>query len=103
VWSTRVQQVNKRVQEGTSLAVSLGQDRMFPKMSLEMIEVGENSGSLVEMLTEVADFHEDEMDLYLNRLTTWVEPILLLMMGLIVAVIVVSMYLPIFQLAGTIK
>lgn len=103
VWSMRVQQVNRRVQEGTSLAVSLGQDKLFPKMSLEMIEVGENSGSLVEMLAEVADFHEDEMDLYLNRLTTWVEPVLLLTMGLIVAVIVVSMYLPIFQLAGTIK
>jgi type IV pilus assembly protein PilC len=77
--------------------------KMFPKMSLEMISVGESSGSLVEMLSEVADFHEDELDLYLGRLTTWVEPVMLIAIGLIVAAIVITMYLPIFNLAGTIK
>jgi type IV pilus assembly protein PilC len=95
--------VSGRVQEGVSLAQSLAQSATFPKMSLEMIDVGENSGSLVEMLGEVADFHEDELDLYLGRVTTWVEPVMLLVMGIIVAVIVISMYLPIFHLAGTVK
>ncbi|MCI0528175.1 MAG: type II secretion system F family protein [Nitrospira sp.] len=103
VWSKKVQEVSGRVQEGVSLAQSLAQSEAFPKMSLEMIDVGENSGSLVEMLGEVADFHEDELDLYLGRVTTWVEPVMLLVMGIIVAMIVISMYLPIFHLAGTVK
>jgi type IV pilus assembly protein PilC len=103
VWSRKVLEVSGRVQEGVSLAHSLERSGMLPNMSLEMIDVGENSGSLVEMLGEVADFHEDELDLYLGRLTTWVEPIMLLLMGIIVAVIVISMYLPIFHLAGTIR
>jgi type IV pilus assembly protein PilC len=102
-WSSKVQEVSGRVQEGVSLAHSLTQSGTFPKMSLEMIDVGENSGSLVEMLGEVADFHEDELDLYLGRVTTWVEPVMLLVMGVIVAIIVISMYLPIFYLAGTIQ
>jgi len=103
VWSKKVFEVSERVQEGVSLSHSLERSQTFPKMSLEMIDVGENSGSLVEMLGEVADFHEDELDLYLGRATTWVEPIMLLFMGIVVGAIVISMYLPIFQLAGTIK
>ncbi len=103
VWSHKVREVSGRVQEGVSLAQSLTQSEAFPKMSLEMIDVGENSGSLVEMLGEVSDFHEDELDLYLGRVTTWVEPVMLLVMGIIVAMIVISMYLPIFHLAGTVK
>ncbi len=103
VWSHKVREVSGRVQEGVSLAHSLAQSEAFPKMSLEMIDVGENSGSLVEMLGEVSDFHEDELDLYLGRVTTWVEPVMLLVMGIIVAMIVISMYLPIFHLAGTVK
>lgn len=99
-WSQALAVVGGRVQEGMSLAHSLDQTGMMPKMSTEMIEVGENSGSLVEMLGEVADFHEDELDLYLGRLTTWAEPIMLLVMGVVIALIVVSMYLPIFHLAG---
>jgi type IV pilus assembly protein PilC len=103
VWSRKVLEVSERVQEGVSLSQSLERSQTFPKMSLEMIDVGENSGSLVEMLSEVADFHEDELDLYLVRVTTWIEPIMLLIMGIVVGVIVISMYLPIFHLAGTIR
>jgi type IV pilus assembly protein PilC len=72
-------------------------------MTLEMIEVGEATGALEEMLNQVAEFHEDELDRSLTRITTWVEPVLLLVMGGLVAVVVVTMYLPIFNLAGTIK
>ncbi len=103
IWVAKVLQTRERVQEGVSLAASLEQAQTFPKMSLEMIDVGENSGALVEMLGEVAEFHEDELDLYLGRLSTWVEPIMLLFIGVIVALIVISMYLPIFHLAGAIR
>jgi len=69
---------------------------------LEMIEVGETTGSLETMLQEIAEFHESELDLQLNQLTTWIEPVLLLIMGFLVGGIVIVMYLPVFQLADTV-
>ncbi|OLB02312.1 MAG: hypothetical protein AUH21_05935 [Nitrospirae bacterium 13_2_20CM_62_7] len=71
-------------------------------MTLEMIEVGETTGALEGMLQDVAEFHEGELDLRLSQLTTWIEPLLLLIMGLIVGGIVIVMYLPVFQIAGTV-
>lgn len=55
-------------------------------MTVEMIEVGETTGSLETMLLEVAEFHEGELDLQLSRLTTWIEPLLLVLMGILVGV-----------------
>ena len=71
-------------------------------MMLEMIEVGETTGSLEAMLRDVAEFQEGELDLRLNQLTTWMEPVLLLVMGILVGGLVIVMYLPIFQMAGTV-
>jgi type IV pilus assembly protein PilC len=92
-----------RVKSGIGLAAAFSVDGFMPRMTLEMIEVGETTGALEEMLNQVADFHEDELDRSLTRITTWVEPALLLTMGLLVATVVITMYLPIFNLAGTIK
>jgi len=72
-------------------------------MSVEMIEIGEAAGALPEMLNEISEFHEGELDRLLNRLMTWIEPTILILMGGLVAIIVVAMYLPIFYLAGTIQ
>jgi type IV pilus assembly protein PilC len=91
-----------RVREGVSLAASLKQEGFLPQMTLEMIEVGETTGSLETMLNDVAEFHEGELELQLNQLTTWIEPLLLLIMGFIVGGIVIIMYLPVFQIAGTV-
>jgi type IV pilus assembly protein PilC len=91
-----------QVREGVVLAVALERSKVLPRMALEMIAVGEETGSIETMLRDVAEFHESELDQRLSQLTTWVEPILLLVMGGIVAVIVIIMYLPIFQAAGTI-
>ena len=90
------------VREGMSLSHSLKQEAFLPRMTIEMIEVGETTGALETMLLEVAEFHEGELDLQLSRLTTWIEPMLLLIMGVMVGGIVIIMYLPIFQLAGTV-
>ncbi|NKB82243.1 MAG: type II secretion system F family protein [Nitrospirales bacterium] len=90
------------VRDGTSLAASLNTERFLPRMTIEMIEVGETTGSLETMLHEIAEFHEGELNLQLDQLTTWIEPILLLIMGVIIGGIVIIMYLPIFQLAGTV-
>jgi len=92
----------ERVREGAGLAVSLKQEGFLPQMTLEMIEVGETTGSLVAMLQDVAEFHESELDLQLSQLTTWIEPVLLLVMGIIVGGIVIVMYLPVFEIAGTV-
>jgi type IV pilus assembly protein PilC len=91
-----------RVREGVSLAAALKQEQVLPHLTLEMIEVGETTGSLEAMLQDVAEFHEGELDLRLNQLTTWIEPVLLLMMGIMVGGIVIVMYLPVFQIAGTV-
>lgn len=100
VFSQGLVRATSRVREGMGLAASLREERFLPHMTVEMIEVGESTGALESMLKEVADFHESEIDVYLNQLN-WLEPILLLFMGILVGGIVVIMYLPIFNIAGT--
>ena len=90
------------VREGMSLSQSLKQEGFLPRMTIEMIEVGETTGALESMLLEVSEFHEGELDVQLSRLTTWIEPVLLIGMGAFVGGIVIIMYLPIFQLAGAV-
>jgi len=102
VLSQAIDRATDRVREGVGLAASLKQEGLFPQMTLEMIEVGETTGSLEAMLNDVAEFHEGEMDLRLSQITTWIEPALLLVMGILVGGIVIVMYLPIFQIAGTV-
>jgi len=102
VMSRALTNVSSRVRDGMGLAASLKEEHILPRMTLEMIEVGESTGSLETMLQEVAEFHEGELDLQLTQLTTWMEPALLLIMGFIVGGLVIVMYLPIFQLAGTV-
>ena len=102
VLSQAIERAVDRVREGAGLAASLKQEGLFPDMTIEMIEVGETTGSLETMLNDVAEFHEGELDLRLSQITTWIEPALLLVMGVIVGGIVIVMYLPIFQIAGTV-
>jgi len=100
--SGAIERTTARVRDGVGLAAALKQERLFPQMMLEMIEVGETTGSLEAMLRDVAEFQEGELDLRLNQLTTWIEPVLLLVMGIIVGGLVIVMYLPVFQMAGTV-
>ncbi|MHB8483553.1 MAG: type II secretion system F family protein [Nitrospiria bacterium] len=99
----RVRLSIQKVQEGLGIAAAFAAADLMPKIALEMVEVGETTGSLEEMLNQVADFQEELLDQKLARITTWVEPVLLLGMGVLVAIILVAMYLPIFNLAGAIK
>lgn len=102
VLTQAIARATERVREGVGLAASLKQEGFLPQMTLEMIEVGETTGSLETMLHDVAEFHEGELDLRLSQLTTWIEPALLLIMGFVVGGIVIVMYLPVFQIAGTV-
>ena len=96
-------QAIQRVEEGTSLSDSLERTGFFPGLALRMISVGETSGSLTDMLGDVAEYYETEVETRLTRLTTMIEPILMMTMGLLIAFIIVAMYVPIFQLAGTVN
>ena len=101
LFANRVAMVADDVTTGTGLARSMERSHLLPKLSIEMIEVGETAGALPQMLAHVADFHEAELDRQLQRLI-WIEPAILIIMGAMVAFIVIAIYLPIFQLAGTI-
>jgi type IV pilus assembly protein PilC len=90
------------LREGITLAAALDRPKVFPKLAVEMLSVGEETGSLELMLHDVAEFYEADLDLRLTQLTTWIEPVLLLVMGILVGAIVVIMYLPVFQMAGNV-
>jgi type IV pilus assembly protein PilC len=90
------------IRGGTTLAAALDRPKVFSKLAIEMLSVGEETGSLEVMLHDVAEFYEADLDLRLTQLTTWIEPVLLLIMGVLVGGIVIIMYLPVFQMAGTV-
>ncbi len=92
-----------RVQEGARISEALDQTGNFPSIALRMIGVGETSGSLVDMLNDVSEYYENEVEQRLDRLTTMVEPLMMMTMGLLIGAIVVAMYIPIFQMAGTVQ
>src|SRR2546428_13695734 len=100
-----VDQATQMVREGESLHGALASKGIVPELALDMIEVGESSGALSPMLNSVAEFYEEEVNLRLSALVALIEPILLIFMGLLVAFILISLYLPIFSfsLAGTAK
>ncbi len=99
----KVRSVSKMVEEGADLAGAMEKTGLMPPMALKMIVVGESSGALDSMFENVADLFEEEVDRRLGFITTSIEPILMLAMGLIIAFIVVAMYLPIFRLAGAVR
>ncbi len=92
--------VRDRVREGQSLAGSLLQAGVFPALSIEMVRVGETTGALPEMLTSVAEFFDDEVQTKTTALLNLLEPAIMICMGIFVAFVLISLYLPIFNLAG---
>jgi type IV pilus assembly protein PilC len=91
------------IREGSTLASALERPHILPKLAIEMLSVGEETGSLEPMLRDVAEFYDGDLDVRLTQLTTWIEPVLLLIMGIVVGGIVIIMYLPIFQMAETVQ
>jgi type IV pilus assembly protein PilC len=103
VMARRLSDVRTLVTEGVSLAVAFEQTRLAPDMTVRMIEVGESSGDLPGMLEDVADFYDQEVENRLTAITILIEPVLMLAMGLVMAVIVVALYLPIFEMGSRLK
>ena len=92
-----VARATQSVREGESLHGALAATNVMPELSLDMIEVGESSGALAPMLTSVAEFYEEEVNLRLGAMVSLIEPAILVFMGLLVAFILISLYLPIFS------
>jgi len=102
VFARALNSVITHVREGTSFSAALKKEKFLPSLTLEMIEVGETTGALEAMLFEVAEFHEGELDFQLSRMMTWIEPIFIILIGVILGGVVIALYLPIFQMAGAV-
>lgn len=92
--------VAKQVREGGSLANALAERDLFPHVAVEMIEVGEQTGALADMLNSVADFYDEENETSLNRFSNLVQPLLLIVMGIVIAFLLMSLYMPLFKLSA---
>jgi type IV pilus assembly protein PilC len=93
-----VRDAGMKVREGTPLHTALEATHVIPDLALEMIEVGEASGALAPMLSSVAEFYEQEVDLKLGAILAWIEPAILVVMACVVAFILIALYLPMFSL-----
>jgi len=98
----KLTEVIKMIEQGESFAKSLSHTTIFPRLAVKMIAAGESSGSLESVLNNIADFYDSGVETKLTVLTSAIEPALMVIMGLLIGLIVLAMYLPIFQLAGTI-
>ena len=98
-----IQDVKTGIAEGRSMADPLLESGVFPSMVCSMIAVGESTGALDIMMEKIADFYDDEVDQAVSNLTDAIEPVMLVFLGVIVGGLVISMYLPIFSMAGAIS
>ena len=87
-----------KVQEGIPIAEPLTEDPLFPPMVSQMVKIGEETGELEKMLSKIADFYEDEVDSAIQSLTSIIEPIMMIGVGMMVGVIIIAMYLPMFKM-----
>ena len=92
--------VRSAISEGRNIAAPLAESKVFPDMVCQMISVGEATGALDVMLNKVADFYEDEVDQAVEGLTSMLEPMIMVFLGVIIGGLVISMYLPIFSMAN---
>ena len=95
--------VRAKVHEGVPIAQPLADDPVFPPMVSQMIRIGEESGELETMLAKIADFYEDEVNASIATLTSIIEPVMMIGVGLMVGIIIISMYLPMFKMLTLIK
>lgn len=90
------------ISEGKTISDPLGKEKVFPPMVVQMIAVGETTGALDAMLSKIADFYDDEVDSAVGALTSLLEPMLMVFLGITIGTIVIAMYLPIFKLASVV-
>jgi type IV pilus assembly protein PilC len=92
-----------QIAEGKDMATPLMQTALMPPMVVQMIGVGEQTGALDAMLSKIADFYEEEVDVAVASMTSLIEPIMMVFLGAVIGGMVIAMYLPIFEMAGNMK
>lgn len=102
-YETALANTGHDVQQGKSLSGALSQSPLFPGMMVDMIMIGEESGRLPDMMSRVAKYYQDRVDVFVSRLGTLVEPVILIFVGAFVGFLVVAIFLPIFSLSTVIK
>ena len=95
-----LRQVAVRVREGRGFAATLLERQVLPDVAIKMVEVGESTGALQEMLTSLADFYDEDVETEVGRFVTLIEPMMLVFMGVIIAGVVLALYMPLFQLSS---
>ena len=91
-----------QVQEGRPFATALAASGAFPDVAVKMIEVGESTGALQEMLNSLADFYDEDIETEVGRFITVIEPALLIVMGVVIAGVVLALYMPLFELSSVV-
>ncbi len=99
---TAILNARASIREGETIAEPLGRSGNFPPMVIQMISVGESTGALDSMLSKIAEFYEEEVDVAVGNLTSLLEPFLMVFLGVVIGGVVISMYLPIFQMASAV-
>ena len=95
-----IYRVRVAISEGRTIADPLAESGVFPSMVCQMVAVGESTGALDAMLSKIADYYDDEVDAAVDSLTAMIEPFMMVFLGVTIGGLVVSMYLPIFKMAG---
>ena len=95
-------EVTRRVREGGTFAASLLARGVFPDVAVKMVEVGESTGALQEMLNSLAEFYDEEIETEVARFITLIEPVILVVMGAVIALVVLALYMPLFELSSVV-
>ena len=103
VLTKAIQDVHDSVKEGESMTQPLSQCKVFPPMVTSMVEVGEETGALADMLTRIANTYDDEVDNAVAGLTAAIEPVLIIFLALVVGTIVIAMFLPMVSIIGSVS
>jgi general secretion pathway protein F len=98
-----IEDARENIREGESISEPLKRSRLFPSVVTHMIAVGEKSGELEEMLLRVSDAYDNEVETAIARLTSLLEPVIIVVMGVIVGIIVISILLPIMEMSTVIR
>jgi len=98
VYMMATKEIQRRVSTGTTLTASMQESNVFPNMVIQMVSIGEESGALDSMLSKVADFFEAEVDDAVDALTSLMEPMIMVVLGVLIGGMVIAMYLPIFKI-----
>jgi len=99
---TAIMNARASIREGETIAEPLSRSALFPPMVIQMIAVGESTGALDSMLSKIAEFYEDEVDVAVGNLTSLLEPLLMVFLGVVIGGVVIAMYLPIFNMASAV-